>query len=285
MVEIAHARPEEREEIVRFMEAAFTRAKWSIDGWRRLLSGRWSRHGDSFAVTARDRGRLVGALGLIPAERPTAAGPARVVNMTSWYLEKPYRGQGFGPLMMRFAADAPDVTLTNFTSARGAEPAALKAGLATLDDARLIWRPRPRARRLPVERDPARMTDSLTARDRRVLADHADLPLTRALVETPDGPCLILLSVKRKSDAHVTHEALYLGDRRAFARHARAIADSLLPPEDAVLSVDRRFAPDADAPDAVEPIPIPRYYRPGRARPEEIDYLYSEIVLVDMKLS
>ena len=56
MVEVAYALPEEREEIARFMQAVFPRAKWPLDGWRALLARRWPHPEDIYAITARDGG-------------------------------------------------------------------------------------------------------------------------------------------------------------------------------------------------------------------------------------
>ena len=285
MVKIAHARPEEREEIARFMQDVFPKAKWSLDGWRRLLEGRWARPEDSFAVTARDDGKLVGVLGLVTARRPTASGrPALTANMSSWYLLKPYRAGGIGGRMIEQAAADPQVTVTNFASAPRAVGAVQRAGLSVLDTHRLVWRPRPRRNPLTVHRDPLALGDALTESDRRVLTDHAGLNLATAAVETPDGLCVLAISAKRKHDDYVTHDVFHIGDRAIFARHARAIADSLLPPRDAILSVDSRFMPvDADPDEATE-IEVPRFYTAGRMPAEDVDFMYSEIALLDIKI-
>lgn len=284
MVDVAHARAEEREEIAQFMQEVFPKAKWSIDGWRRLLDGRWAAPADSFAVTARDGDRLVGVLGLVTARRPTAAGRAITANMTSWYLLKPYRAGGVGGRMIRLAAEDPTVTVTNFASAPRAVGAVQRAGLDVLDTHRLIWRPRRRQAPLPVHRDPLALGAALPARDGQVLADHAGLNLAWCAVETPDGPCVLAISAKRKHDDYVTHDVFHIGDRGIFARHARAIADSILPPQDAILSVDSRFMPaDAD-PDAAAELAVPRFYTPGRMAAEDVDFMYSEIALLDIKI-
>lgn len=77
---------------------------------------------------------------------------------------------------------------------------------------------------------------------------------------------------------------MYLGDRGLFGRYARAIADSILPAKAAVLSVDRRFVTPGVLPDAVQTISVPRFYTAGRMPAEDVDNLYSEIVLLDLKL-
>jgi GNAT superfamily N-acetyltransferase len=286
MVELSLLGYEDSEQVVRFMDAVFTRAKWSTEGWRRLLDGRWSPPDHPCAVAAFDRGGMVGVIGIVATDRPTPEGPRRWTNLTSWYLEKPYRGQGIGSAMMAMAGGEPHATVTNFTSARGAAPAALRSGMVPLETVRLLWDARqPVAPPLPVHREPLALGATLPEMDRQVLEDHRGLGLTGVTVETPDGPCTLILSIKRKRDGCVTHEALYLGDAGLFARHARRIADSLLPAGGAELSVDRRFLPARVRADRTETIPIPRYYRPGGMPRHHIDYLYSEVALLDMKLS
>lgn len=285
MVEITHAAPESREEIAQFMAQVFPRAKWSIDGWRAILDGRWSRPGDSYAITVRDDGQLVGVLGLITAERPTETGPKVTANMTSWYLLKPYRGTGVGRRMIELAIADPEITVTDFTSSPGAVHAVKSAGLVELDTQRLIWHPRASAPdSLPIHTNPLAKTERLSARDIQVLQDHAGLDLTPLLIETTDGPCLIILSIKQKHDDYVTHEVMYLGNRTLFARHVRAIADSILPADRAILSVDRRMLPNDVQHDAVEDFAVPRFYTPNRMPAGNIDHLYTEVVLLGLKL-
>jgi hypothetical protein len=204
--------------------------------------------------------------------------------MTSWYVAKTYRGQGIGGRMLELVTADPEITITNFSSARGAVPVVERAGFSVLDSERLIWRSSDATARLPVHHDPLQLGDTLAERDRRVLEDHAGLNLRTLAVETSEGQCVIVLSIKQKHDAYVTHEVMYLGDRALFGRYARAIADSILPAKGAVLSVDRRFVAPGVLPDAIQTIAVPRFYTVGRMPAEEVDNLYSEIVLLDLKL-
>jgi RimJ/RimL family protein N-acetyltransferase len=284
MLEIVHAHPNEREEIAQFMQDSFPRAKWPRSGWDALLSGRWSEPGDSYAITVRDAGKLIGVLGLVTATRQTTNGLAKTSNMSSWYVDKTYRGQGVGRKMLELATADPEITITNFSSARGAVPLIERAGFSELDSERSIWRPSGGSVRLPVNEAPLLLGEALCETDRRTLADHAGLDLKTVAVETPDGHCVLVMSVKQKHDAYVTYEVMYLGDRALFARHARAIADSILPVENAVLSVDRRFVSPNVVPDARECIAVPRFYTAGRMPAEDVDHLYSEIVLLNLKM-
>lgn len=281
MVDITFAKPEQRTEVEAFMHTAFPRARWGAEGWARLLANRWGGARGEFAVTARDAGKLVGVMGMNDSIRHTARGPQRYRNLTSWYVLKTHRGSGLGETLMHRAMADPAVTSTNLTSAKAALPLVDRIGFRILDAERLVWRPSGGAA-LPHTLDPLGNAQ-LNAVDTQVLGDHADLNLTPVTVETPDGPCTLVLSVKQKVDTYVTYEVVYVGQPYLLARHGRAIADTLLPPRGAVFSIDSRLVTDAK-PDAVEPIEVPRFYKGTSLRPAEIDHMYSEIVLMDMKL-
>ncbi|MFC6585332.1 GNAT family N-acetyltransferase [Sulfitobacter aestuariivivens] len=192
MVEIAYAGPDEREEVAQFMNRVFHRAKWDIDGWRRLVAGRWCGPMGRYAITVRDEGEMVGVLGLVYAERMTSQGPRTTADMTSWYVLKDYRGGGVGQKMLRLATADPDVTVTNFSSAKAAVQVLEKAGLVVLDKERLVWHPRDAAA-LVVHDDPLALGDRLPEKDRRIVADHQGLKLRHLAVETPDGLCTLVI--------------------------------------------------------------------------------------------
>jgi len=282
MVEIRFANPSEREEIAQFMAAAFPRAKWDMWGWRAILAGRWAAPGDPFAISVRDQGQLVGCLGLVASHRNVGGVRRRVLNMTSWYLNKSLRGTGTGKAMLHLLLQNPDDTITNFTSAPGAAHAVRAAGMQVLDAERLIWRPDAGRTPLPVTDRPA--PDTLSNAEARVLKDHAGLDLHPVKIETPEGPLLVILSVKQKHEDYVTHELFHASDLTLLARYTDRIAATLLPPERAIFAVDRRFLSADTRADDVQAFAVPRFWSPGHLKPAQIDHLYSETVLLGLKL-
>lgn len=283
MLDIAYASPAEREEVAQFMNAVFVRAKWGIESWRGLLAGRWCGPEGRYAITVRDAGKLIGVLGLVYAERQTSRGPRTTADMTSWYVLKDYRGQGIGKKMIALATQDPDVTVTNFSSAKAAVNVLEKAGLKELDRERLVWLPSQGAG-FQVHEDPLSLGDRLPAKDRWIIADHQGLRLRHLAVETPEGLCTMVIYPQKKHDDYVTHEIMYLADQPLFAQHARQIARSVLPSEAAILSLDRRFAREGIVCDEVRAFATPRYCQQGLLDPSEIDMLYSECVLLNIKI-
>lgn len=281
MVTVTFAPPSQRAEVEAFMHAAFPRAKWGAEGWTRLLANRWGGANGEFAVTARDGDTLVGVMGMNDSIRHTPRGPKRYRNLTSWYVLKSHRGMGLGETLMHTAMADPEVTSTNLTSAKAALPLVGRIGFNVLDATRLVWR-QSGAAPLSLTLDPLRDT-SLNAIDAKVLSNHAGLNLKPVVIETPDGPLTLVLSVKQKVDEYVTHEVTYVGQPDLLARHASAVADTLLPEQAAVFSVDSRFITGAQG-GISEPIEVPRFFKGTSLLPAEIDHMYSEIVLMDMKL-
>jgi RimJ/RimL family protein N-acetyltransferase len=284
VLEIRPARADEREAIASFLHHSF-KAKIAMERWRALLDGRWASAEDGFGVVLLDGGELAGFLGVVHAERPVEGGMARTGNLTSWYLRRAYRGRGLGLEMLRTATADPGVTYTTFSSVPRALRLMERAGLVLLDDRRMIWRGGGAPGRACAKRIKPVRLDALAARDAAILRDHDGLNLETVAVEVPGaGVCLLVLSVKRKHDDYLTYEVLYLGQPDVFARHARVVADAILPDAGAVLSVDWRFVGVDVGADGVERIPVPRFYSPGRLAPRLVDLLYSETVLLDLKL-
>ena len=281
MITVTSADPSQRPEVEAFMHAAFPRAKWGTEGWTRLLANRWGGADGEFAVIAQDGNTLVGVMGMNDSLRHTPRGPRRYRNLTSWYVLKSHRGMGLGERLMQTAMADPAVTSTNLTSAKAALPLVDRIGFNILDAQRRIWR-HGGGTALPHTLAPLQEAQ-LNAVDAQVLHDHADLDLKPVVIETRDGPLTLVLSVKQKADEYLTHEVLYTGQPEVLGRHATAIADTLLPEQAAVLSVDSRLiGPTASG--AVEQIEVPRFFKGTSMLAAEIDHMYSEIVLMGMKL-
>jgi len=283
MVEIAYAAPQEREEVAQFMNRVFHKAKWDIDSWRRLVAGRWCGPEGRYAITVRDNGVLVGVLGLIYAQRMTRKGLRTTADMTSWYVLKDFRGGGVGQKMMALATSDPEVTVTNFSSAKAAVSVLERAGLVVLDKERLVWHPSDLAG-FKVHEDPLSLGERLAEKDRKIISDHQGLRLRHLAVETPDGLCTLVIYPQKKHDEYVTHEVMYCGDQALFGRYAARIAASVLPEREAILSLDRRFAVAGIVPDDLREFATPRFCQQGLLQFSEIDMLYSECVLLNIKI-
>ena len=253
--------------------------------WRRITSYGWLEHKPDFGRVVDDGGRIVGFVGSVYADREIAGRRERVVSMSSWYLDKAYRGQGLGFELMGSATADDCMTYTMITVSPRNLAMLPKLGYRILDHDRHVWSASGRpAAGLEIEQDVARILARVDPTQRRMLQDHAGLPVHPVLISAGDGSCLAVFSVKKKGEDVTYFDAMHLSDPEFFAAHAQAIADTLLPPGKAVLAVDRRLLAGHKADGTVESIPVARYYKSQRLAPSEVDNLYSELLLLDLKL-
>jgi GNAT superfamily N-acetyltransferase len=276
--EIRPARPEDRESAVELLHTHMS-AKIPRERWALLFDYSW-RPSDApdCGRILEEGGRMVGYLGATYVDREIGGRSVRICNMSSWYLLRPYRGQGYGRAMALDLTSDPDVTYTDLTATPQVHAMLLAhAGFEILDEARWILRRPPRGA-------PAIELTELTS-PAPPLGHHLgfkDLRMFRA--EGPGGSCAFALQVKKKGEGIAYHQLLHARPPDYVARHAAGIAAALLKDEVSVLAIDRRFAPEAPDGAEIEPIAQPRLYKSRRLRPEQIDNLYNEVLLLDQKL-
>jgi GNAT superfamily N-acetyltransferase len=284
-IEVHSAGPDDREAVCALLHERMS-SRISLERWRRLFDHGWLADPPDCGVLLRQGRELAGYLGVIHAERRIGARWVRTANLSSWYILKPLRGHGLGFAMLQHATRNPQVTYTTFSSNPPALRLMAAVGLVPLDDARLLWR---RSGATPagievVSGLPA-VLPLVPEQERRLLEDHRDLPIHAHLLRSADGDCLVILSIKRKNADVAFHEVLHLSRSAVLVRHIEAFADIVLTPGESVLSVDSRLLQGCEVAGAERrPIPVPRYFRSPDLACREVDFLYSEIPLLDLKL-
>lgn len=287
MVKVRKAENELRPQVARFLHEDMN-PKISYERWLSLIDGRWAADDAGYAIIAEDGGEIVGVLAAIYADRQINGRDVRTCNLSSWYIRKAHRGGGLGFKMMSTALSEPDVTFTTYSSNAPALSVCLKAGMTTLETHRMVWHTRGELAKgeLVVMRDmeaAAHLTDPVS---QRALKVHADLNVHPLVFRTEDGDvCTVVLSIKRKGEDIAYHEALYISDRELFAKNARALADAILPSSQALMSVDSRLLAGQGAePDELWELPVNRGFQSAGLEAHEMDFLYSEVPLLDLKL-
>ncbi len=247
--------------------------------WALLFDYPWRpRDAPDFGRVLVEGGRIVGYLGATYVDRELAGREARICNMSSWYLLRPFRGQGHGRAMALDLTRDPAVTYTDVTATPQVHAMLLAhAGFAVLDRERWVLRRPDEAVR------PAQIDEGVSTAP--PLSHHAgfnDLRILRA--RTDEGPCVLALQVKRKGEGIAYHQLLHADDPGVLSRQAQAIAAAILTDRTQVLAIDRRLAPTPPPGAALEPIAQPRLYKSRDLDPDRIDNLYTEVLLLDQKL-
>ena len=280
-------RPAERGDIDSVVDLLFDNMSQKVpkERWRRLLDYPWRPADADLGRVAVDGGRIVGFLGLVYADRPIGGHIERFCNICAWYLLKSHRGQGIGQEIQFSAVADPRMTYTIMTATAATGRAfESHSGFQVLDDKRYLLRRDAGARRtIELIDDSDRIAPLLAPDDRIILEQHRPYNVRHLVARSGGEACYIVMQVKRKGEDIDYHEVMYASDLRVLGEAAQGIADTILGSDTSVFAVDRRFLPAAPSADA-ETIRLPRWYRSGSVPPRQIDHLYGEVALLDLKL-
>jgi GNAT superfamily N-acetyltransferase len=283
--EVRPAGPDDIEPVCRLLHEKMN-PRIAPERWRRLMSYPWLADKPDLGRVALVAGEVVGFAGMVHAERELAGRRERVVNICAWYLDPAHRGRGLGFELMRSATEDETMSYTILTSSARTLGLLDGLGYRVLERELKLWRADGRGDgALDLTEDEELILERASEAERRMLADHAGLAIRPVLISDGRAACLAIFWVKKKG-ADVTYfDVLHLSQPAFFARHAQAIADRLLPRDrPSVLAVDSRLLGGAKAGGAIEPLKVARYYKSNRLQPHQIDNMYSEIQLLDLKL-
>ena len=262
-------------------------ARFPLEKWKQLFTHKWAAEDENpdMGIVAVDGDKVVGFHGHIPSYRRVGTRLERFVNFSSWYLLKPYRGQGLGREMLKMATEDQNTTYTVCSLSPKRVDFFKTLGMDVLDTERLLWRKDGHEyENLDVIADPDVIAMRANPDEVEVLEDHRGLNVTPILLSTKCTQCLLMLSISQKKDDVTYYDILYRSNPGLFSDRVHDIAEALLPEGKTVLAADRRFV-EGNAPEAeVEPLQSPRFYKTGRIKPRNVDLAYSEIVLLDLKL-
>jgi GNAT superfamily N-acetyltransferase len=260
-------------------------ARFSPDRWRRLMTYRWLDDKPDFGRVAIVDGRLVGFVGMVYSDRVLEGRRHRIVNICAWCLNKAHRKAGFGFELMRSAIADDAMSYTILTSSSRSVSLLEAIGYRILDDDRRIWIAKGDPTGLEIEQDPSRILRRVDSVARDMLRDHDGLPVRPVLLADRTGSCLAVFSVAKKRDDVSYYDVLHLTNPLFLAARAQAIADGLLPRDrKAVLAVDTRLLQGHANDGTAERLLVPRYYKSSTLQPGQIDNMYSELQILDLKL-
>ncbi len=227
--------------------------------------------------------RVVGVQLAFYSERTIGGRTERFCNIAAWCVLPEYRAHGIR--LVRAVLSQPGYTFTDLSPSGNVVPLNRKLKFRSLDtETSLVlnvpWPDFTGATRVTSE--PAAVEAALPASDRAIYRDHRAAKAAHHLVATTDGKsCYVIFRRDRRKGLPLFASILHVGDREVFRKVSRHVFSHLLlhfaiP----ATLVEHRIA-------GFRPVPCLRLraarakmYRSPNLGPEQIDYLYSELVSV-----
>ena len=263
--------------------------KWTAERWRRLFTYEWQAHRPDFGRVVDRDGEVVGCLAAVYSERVIEDRLERFCKPCAWYMRKDVRHEGAGlglKMMQHLTADLTRHYVIN-TSSANTTNLLRRAGFVDLDVEKYVWTrdgAAPMRRQIEVISDPATIERLVDAAERRLIKDHAGLPVNPLLVRHADGQTLIMLADTIKGAGERWLDVLYASEPLCLARHGAALAGDLLNGSGEFLAADSRFCETPPLNAVRRPIAVPHFTKKTGLDPHHLDHLYSEIQLLELKL-
>jgi hypothetical protein len=255
--------------------------------WHKLFTYQWGRHENYCGLALKDNDKVVGFIGMIFSQRRIDDKVEKFCNLAAWFVREEYRGQAIALLFPLFSMR--NYTITDLTPAKKVYRIQNKLGLKDLDVKGRILLPigrrlfQPKYTPLQMTHDLATIESELDGQNRKIFHDHKPYQCYHFLATEADRYCyLIYTKLKRRLPyAHIHYisnldlfELVYRDIRKAILSHSSAY----------FLLIDSRLVNNRRLPLSLcLPFRTPKQYMSSRLEPEQIDNLYSELVLLNLR--
>jgi hypothetical protein len=249
--------------------------------WLANLRTNWSATRPNYGFLLRDGGRLVGGIGAYYADRVINGRPTPMCNITSWCVLDEYRRQSMR-LALAIVAQ-PGYHFTDFSPTKVVAGVLQFLKFRPLDvrQAVVLNLPWPTLKSRLLTR-PGDIEAALRGDALEVYRDHARFPwLRHVLVGNDHGWCHVIYKRWRFKGLPAAR-FMHVGDARLFQRHFPRLAAHLLARGMVSSHVDCRLLNATPWPARIRADFTPRLYLSPTLAPEDIDYLYSESMALDL---
>lgn len=256
----------------------------AVDVWRALLSPPWAADAPNHGFQLVTDSGIVGAYVAVYSQREVDGVTRRLCNLAAFCVLPDFRADSLR--LLRAMLRQPGFEFTDLSPSGNVVALNERLGFVHLDTSTRIAANLPALGRrgVRVTSDPARVAGALRGRDVSVYRDHRDAPAARHILVT-DGDSYAYLIVRRdrRKGLPLFATALYVGGDRGVLRRnwARVGAHLLFKHGIPATLAERRtlgFAPRLGVDQAV---PRPKMFRSEHLTADDIDYLYSELTLLE----
>ena len=264
---------------------------WSTDSEERrkkVFGYQWERDETHCGLILRDGNKTVGFLGMIFSRRLINDKVEKFCNLTSWFVCKDYRSRAIFMILPLHAMK--DYTITDLTPSKKVYKIQNKLGFKDLETKGRLLLPfgrrlfQPKYSPINLTHDLAAIEQKLEGQNLKIFNDHKHYPCCHFLLTGEDRYCYIIYTkLRRKRIQHV--HLHYISDPDLFSLAYRDIRKSILSHAKArFLLIDSRFVKNRKLPLSIcLPYRAPKQYISSTLKPEQIDNLYSELVMLNLR--
>ena len=266
-------------EFARFLSQHFN-AQRSAHQWEAGLQRQWSADRPNYGFVLRDEGRIVGGIGAYYADRTIRGCIERFCNITSWCVLDAYRPQSMRMGMALLAQRG--FHFTNFSPTPVVFGTLKFLKFQPLDERVLVTPNLPAiVPGLHVRRGKV-IEAALEGPQFVIYRDHADLPwLEHVLVGRPGRWCHIVYKRQRYKGLPAAW-IVYASDREGLSHGWLRLTAHLFARGIATTHVERRFFSVPPRLAVARSGFTPKLYLSHSLQSDDIDYLYSESVALDL---
>jgi hypothetical protein len=253
------------------------------DAWARAMHVPWRVEAPNHGFMLLDDETLVGVYLAFYSERIIDGRTERFCNLGAWCVRQSHRFHSVRLLKALLSQDG--YHFTDLSPSGSVVPLNTRMKFRFLDTAtalvlNLPWPSWPG--RDVVTSDPQALDRALTGRDREVYRGHANAAAARhVLLARGDERCYVVFRKDRRKNLPLFASILYVSNPALFARMARPFFRHLLLRHRILATLaELRVLDHRPRPSLMLRSPRRKMYRSVRLAPEQIDYLYSELVCV-----
>lgn len=253
------------------------------ESWARSMTPPWAEDQPNHGFLLEEGDRVIGVHLAFYSTRVINGQPERVCNLAAWCVLETHRQHGLRLLWALLRQKG--YHFTDFSPSGNVVPLNLRLRFAMLDTAtnlvpNLPW---------PIGRGGVRLVSKpneivrrLDGVDLEIYRDHAKAIAARHLVVTlGEESCYVMFRRDRRKRLPLFASIIHVSDPGLFRRTARHVYRHLLLRHGVPFTLaELRIVGSPQAPSLRLRSPRPKMYRSPTLRPDQIDYLYSELACV-----
>lgn len=260
------------------------------EDWRKLYDYPWETNEGYCGYALIDGDSVVGFISMIFSERVINGRVERFCNLANWIVKPEYRSQSLTVLLPSLKLTSH--TLTDFTPSDQVREISKRLGFKDLDGGLRVllpplmgplgmgWRNPPQ-----ITTEPSQMAQWLQPDDFRIFQDHQQTQCRHLLLRDGNSYCYVIFSTVRTNRGSLRYSSIhFISNKELFAKHSMPIRSMIMrTSRSPLVVVDRRLVADLPLRLSFDlPVQAARLYKSATVKPEEIDNLYSELVLANV---